>query len=314
MTGVQTCALPIYYFNRLPLEAGCGAGPYNMPAVYDPWVTGDPDPARRGNGPGDAIAPLSPRVLLRAAHEALEWPRPFFYAFPEDSDELEVCRDTYTCDGMAAACDGQGQCCEAYQIECASPPALADPSPSDLRAFERGIGIFLKHGDRGFRGLDFQARLVFEDTFGACADPVAAPDFVADLVARALARPDATVGDVVAALKDRLIGQQGIGDEPGDSGASERAAVESLFGVPLATVAADASDLEAHARALCGVLLSSPQFVLTGMAAPDASTIPLLTPDAASYDAICSSLADRGLRDGLILTCGDSALSVANGL
>ncbi|HKE13467.1 MAG TPA: hypothetical protein VKB80_01265 [Kofleriaceae bacterium] len=308
------------YFNRLPPEAGCGTGPYNMPAVYDPWVTADPDPARRRNGPGDAIAPLSPRVLLRAAHEALGWPRPFFYAFPEDSTELEVCSDTYTCEDMAGACDDQGVCCEAYQIECASPPALVDPPAASLRAFERGMGIFLKRGDKGFRGLDFQARLVLEDAFGSCTNPVADPDFVADLVARARADPAATVGDVVAALKDRLTGDARVGDEPAASGApaasdvTERAALEALLGAPLARAASDAPDLEAHARALCGVLLSSPQFLLGGMAAPDASTIPLLTPEAASYGAICSSVADRDLPGGLVLTCGDSALSVASGL
>ena len=51
------------------------------PAVAEP-IPADEDPARRSNGAGDAIVPLSPRVILRAAYAGLRWPRPFFYAFP----------------------------------------------------------------------------------------------------------------------------------------------------------------------------------------------------------------------------------------
>ena len=296
------------YFNRLPPEAGCGAGPYDMPALYDPWVTSDSVPARRGNGAGDAVAALSPRVLLRAAHDALEWPRPFYYAFPEESPEIQICSETYTCREMASVCKVDGTCCEAYELECNAPPE--QPAPDDLRAFERGIGIFLKHGEKGFRGLDFQARLVFEDAFGSCSNPAAPDDFVADLAARAQAG-SATIGDLVAALKDRLIGQARISHDIESSGASELAAIEDLFGAEVSTAAVDVDDLEAKSRALCGVLLSSPLFLLSGIAAPDSAYVPILTPERASYAAICDGVAERGLSSDLILTCGDSAVSLS---
>jgi len=299
------------YFDRLPPEAGCGAGPYDMPAVYDPWVTSDPDPARRANGPGDAVAALSPRVVLRAAYDALEWSHPPSYEFPEDSLEVAVCLDTYTCEEMAALCRRSDTCCEAYQQGCVDPPGPGEPTPDELRAFERGIGIFLKRGERGFRGLDFQARLVFEDAFGGCASPGDQPDFVADLVARARSTPDATVGDVVAALKDRLVGDAHIDDQVGASGASERGAIESIFAADLSTVAADVDDLEARTRSLCGVLLSSPLFLLGGVAAPDSSGVPMLTPESASYAATCSALVARSPLTGFVLTCGDSLIEVS---
>ncbi len=298
------------YFNRRPPDAGCGAGPYDMPAVYDPWVTADPDPARRMNGPGDAVVALSPRVLLRAAHDALEWPRPLSYAFPEDVAEIELCIATYTCEEMSALCARNGVCCDAYQVACADPPAGRE-SASDMRAFERGIGVFLKHGEKGFRGLDFQARLVFEDAFGSCVSPGQQPDFIARLVARASATPAATVEDVVAALKDRLVGQAGVARDGGASGTSELAAIEAVYGAAIATPATAVAEVEAKTRALCGVLLSSPLFLLGGLAPPDASTVPLLTPEEASYRATCASLSERELAAGLVLTCGDSALAVS---
>ncbi len=79
----------------------------------------------------------------------------------------------------------------------------------------------------------------------------------------------------------------------------------------MAAAAAGVDDVEARARTLCGVRLSSPQFLLGGMVAPDASSIPRLTPDGAGYDAICASLSLAGLTDGLVLTCGDSVLWVS---
>ena len=116
---------------------------------------------------------------------------------------------------------------------------------------------------------------------------------------------------MVAAIKDRTIGDARIAGDAGSSAPGEQAAVEALFGTGVATAAVDVDDLEARARTLCGVLISSPQFLLSGMVAPDASSIPRLTPDGASYAAICSSLSSAGLTDGLVLTCGDSALSVS---
>jgi hypothetical protein len=288
------------YFNRPPAEDGCEDAPYEMPAIYDPWVTTDPDPSRRGNGPGDAVVPLSPRVLLRAAYAALDWRHPLYYAFPEESFAIDSCVELYTCREMAELCDGDGTCCDAYELTCTGG---AEPvmTPDQMRSFQRGVGVFLKGGERGFRGLDFQARLIFEDVFGACRNLAAEPDFIADLVARA---DGATVGDVVAALKDRLVGEARVSHD------GELAAVQAIMGT-LEAAAREVPDLEARTRALCGVLLSSPQFLLTGMAAPDSTYVPVLTPDDATYPAVCSAVAERGLAGNLALTCTGSSLSIA---
>lgn len=299
------------YFNRPPPEAGCGSGAYDMPPIYDPWVTTDPDETRRGNGAGDAVVAQSPRVLLRAAYDALQWRMPYAYPFPEVDAATSFCVDLYTCRQMDDLCDTDGTCCEAYQRTCADPPGPLEPDADAMRSLERGIGIFLKHGERGFRGLDFQARLVLEDQVGACVNPGDQPDFVADLVTRAADDPSATVGDVVAALKDRLVGQARVAHQaPDGASASELDAVEAIMG-PLGDAAAAVLDLDARARALCGVLLSSPQFLLTGIAAPDSRYEPLLTPSAAAYDAVCQALAARELHGGLSMSCADHAVTVA---
>ena len=302
------------YFNRPAPEVGCGAGPYDMPPIYDPWVTTDPDEARRGNGAGDAIVPLSARVLVRAAYAALEWRRPYTYAFPYEEAAVHMCADLYSCTTMESLCREDGTCCEALQRTCTDPPGPNEPDALTMRIFERGIGFFLKHGERGFRGLDFQARLVFEDLLGSCANPTDGPDFVGALVARAADDPSATVGDVVAALKDRLVGQARVShDTIAGAPGSELAAVEAIVG-PLAVAASGVGDLDARARALCGVLLSSPQFLLTGMAAPDARYEPRLTPEEASYRAVCEELAARELTGGLTMSCADHAITVASQL
>src|SRR5262249_1007431 len=148
-----------------PPEAGCGKTPYTYPAVFDPWVTSDADPDRRGNGPGDAVTAVDARTLVSATMAALEWsPPPGASRFPDYGDS--GCRD-YTCSQLQAACGDFGKCCKAYQAAC----TMGGVMPSVQVPFERGVGMFLRNSERGFRGLDFQARLVWEDRYGACARP-----------------------------------------------------------------------------------------------------------------------------------------------
>lgn len=298
------------YFNRLPPAAGCGAGPYDMPAVYDPWVTGDADPERRGNGPADGVTSLGSRSLLRSVYRALEWPTGRFYSFPRLPDGYYFCSNL-GCGQMANVCSDEGLCCEAFDLLCENPPPPEEPYAGAERAFQVAVGMFLKHGERGFRGLDFQARLVWEERLGSCRKPFGGEDFIDRLVARAVVE-DTTVLDVVLALKDRLVGQPTIAADPA-GGVSETLALETVLGTSLGTRAADLpdlADLTDRTRALCGVLLSSPQFVLTGFA-PSGGEVPRLTPEDAAFDAICAELAARSLAGGLALTCSPGALSVA---
>ena len=62
---------------------------------------------------------------------------------------------------------------------------------------------------------------------------------------------------------------------------------------------------------MCGVLLSSPLFLLAGIAAPDGDVVPRLTPASARYPAACEELVGRSPLDGFDLTCSDSGLVVS---
>ncbi len=265
------------FFSRTLPEEACGDGPYIYPNVYDPWVISDDDEARRLNGPGDAVAAVSARTLMRTAFEAMEWETPEL-DFP--SGDGGFCTGL-SCQDLEFACD-QGFCCDTYEQQCLGG---GDGGPDEL-AFQQGAGAFLKNGERGFRGLDFQARLVWEDRFGRCDNPGSTDDLVDQVVAAAGADSAATVADVIAAVKDRLIGEPLVDD------AAEESALEAIYGGALSRRASEVTDLEAATRRLCGVLLSSPQFLLSG-AAGRAGEVPRLTPADWRFGSVCERVAAR---------------------
>jgi hypothetical protein len=281
------------YFSRLPPEAGCGPSGYSYPAIYDPWVKDDADPVRRGNGPGDAVAAVSPRTLLSSAYAGLEWSVPDNEQFPSSEDGC----DQLSCSELGGACQ-VGFCCETYHVMCQGAEPTLDPTELP---FQRAIGVFLKNGERGFRGLDFQARLAWEDRFGVCAKPmrVTAPDLVDRALAAGAAAPGATVGDVIAVVKDRLVG------EPVDMTGGEPAAIAALVGQPLD---APAANLTAPAlRRFCGVVMSSPQFVLGGVAGRGGPA-GTLTLAGDGFDDACAKIASAAV-PGWTVTCAPGALT-----
>ena len=283
------------YFSRQLPEQACGDGPYTYPNVYDPWVITDDDEARRLNGPGDSIAAVSARTLMRHVFEALEWEVPDDINFPNDR---EAGCQGLSCGQLDQYCDF-GFCCQTYNNECLGGGGIT----VDEFGFQQGVGAFIKNGERGFRGLDFQARLVWEDRFGTCTSPYPVTDFVDRLVASATG--DVTVNDVVVAIKDRLIGEPSV-----DGG--EAAALEDLFGAALTAPASGVADLEGKVRQLCGVLLSSPQFVLSG-AAGRGGEAPRLTPSAWQFDPVCADVGPRVADfggSGIAVECAAGALTV----
>ena len=285
------------YFNRQPADAGCGASPYIYPNVFDPWVTADADEARRKNGPGDAVTAVDARTLIAATAAALEWSvAPGGHRFP---DFGEGCEQSTTCQQLNGFCQGQfGACCQTYQNVC----VMKGVFPSTEIPFQLGIGTFLRNSERGFRGLDFQARLAWEDRYGSCTRPAwVAEDFIDRLAVSAAADPTALASDLVAALKDRLIG------EPAITEGAERDALAAIVG------ALDAPAMGVSAatlRRVCGALVESPQFVLQGIGGRGGDA-PKLTPVTATYDAVCTDLAATGIGvAGRAVTCAP-ALTLA---
>ncbi len=278
------------YFARLAPDAGCGESPYTYPNVFDPWVTADADEARRKNGPGDAVTAIDARTLMSALAFAMEWTgQPGGNRFP---DFGEGCTGTgsATCQQLNANCQQFQACCTSYEIACQQNGVF----PSIEVPFQQSVGTFLRNSERGFRGLDFQARLAWEDRYGACARPGwVGGDFIDDLVGRGAANPSTTVGDVISALKDRLINEPAI--EPGP----ETDALVAIVG-PLEASATTAS--VDGVRRVCGALVVSPQFLLQGIAGRGGAS-PILTPGNASYASVCADVATRGV-EGYTIMCG----------
>lgn len=298
------------YFNRTPPEEGCGVGPYNMPPVYDPWVISDADPEKHLNSTADGVATLSARTLLRSAYHALGWRIPRFQDFPAFPLEHQACSQN-SCVIMDSICQATFDCCVTYELECADPPDAEEPTSGEERTFLREIGAFLKNGERGFRGLDFQARLAWEDRFATCSKISADTDFI-EVLTGFVSFSNEPVSEVVLAVKDRLVNEPFIGDTPGPNGVSEAEAIEAVIGVPLTTPVSTIPDLDSRIRSLCGVLLSSPQFLLSGIA-PGGGDIPQMTLTEAAFYTICADLETRGLDGGLQLACELDTLTVTTG-
>ncbi|MCS6899059.1 MAG: hypothetical protein RMJ98_18065 [Myxococcales bacterium] len=190
-----------------------------------------------------------------------------------------------------------------------NPPQTAFPDRYGPEGeFQASVGVFLKNAEPGFRGLDFQGRLGWESRFGSCARLASNPnpDLIDDLLATAKNHPEATVRDLVVALKDRITGE-GFVEDPG-----EQEALEAILGYPLSTLASSLENLDAPLRRVCGVLLASPQFLLHGAIPPDQLTIPILTPPSTSYSTLCQQLGEVGLPGGLQVSCAGGSLQVTS--
>ena len=235
-------------FNLKPPNAGCGTGPYPFARVLDPWTDAEAEPLVRGNGPSDGVFPLSPRVLRRSLHAALEWPMYAEYPTPDSPEETH---------------------------------SLA-------------VGFFLRDGEPGRKGLDFQGRLAWEAAYGSCPAPTT-DDFIAKLALAAQGDPNATVLDAVVALKDRLIGEPYVSE-------AERPLLESLIQSPLN---GQPESLDGGLRRLCGVLVSSPLFMLGGVVPDSPREVPKLSPPEVSEAAVCRELSVRlaALAPSITLSC-----------
>lgn len=252
------------YANMASPNAGCGDDAYAAPAVFDPWVIAEEDPIKRKNSAVDAVVSLPARTATQAFYKALGWQLPST-SFP----------DLYWTDP--------------------EDPAL--PFLESERQFQAEVGFYLKNAEPGFRGFDFQARLGWENRFATCTKLpyVIGPDFIDELVAGIT--PLTTLEDLVRALKDRMVGGGHLDQ------ALEVPALEALLGSGLDTLASESEQPELALRRACGVIASSPQFLLNGIPPEDTSEVPALTPVSASYVTVCAELQQAQPFDGLLVAC-----------
>jgi len=157
-------------------------------------------------------------------------------------------------------------------------------------AFEIDLGVFLIDGEAGFRSSNFSAGMAWEEAVSGCVNPFpreedVGPDWIDRLLVEA--PPDASLEDLSLALKDRLLGSPVLTDEV------ERELVEALLQHPLDTPLSQVEDAALSLRRLCSALLSSPDFMLSGIAAdPMIGTDLVLIPSGSSSQELCQELGD----------------------
>ncbi len=165
--------------------------------------------------------------------------------------------------------------------------------------FQTETGYYLKSSQPGARGLDFQGRLGWEDRFALCQKlPTnTKPDLIDGLAQKAAISGSGTVSDFLMVLKDRIVGESSLSDP------TEVKALQAIFGAALDAQASTVPDFANSLRRVCGALLATPQFLLTGLQAKDGKDVPRLTPATASYDAWCEQVAALSLPGKLNVTC-----------
>lgn len=222
---------------------------YTLPPALDPWIVADPTevtnpPAhQRANGQGELVDRYRVNTLLRTLGATLAWKEPRRF------------------------------------------PGGGYPSPLD-----QDLGQYLSPGVPGFRGVNFQSILALESQAGLCnksGRSEGANDWIDKLVddigVHNNVNPAApiTLGDAWSILKDRLIQDPSIERALPSGLASvanakteEQALIAFLNqglsipgGVDLntSTDALTANQLRGKLREACGILVKTPEFMLTNV-------------------------------------------------
>jgi hypothetical protein len=272
------------FFNRRSPDAGSGKTAYRLPMIFDPWVAADPrgsppssalDPRFLHNGQGELVHRRTSAGLLYSIAAALDWP---------------------------------------------APPRFLDGSGFAGADLVEASGQYISESKQGRKGVDFQGLLFWESALGQCRKPdTVKADWIDRLMAAIQSfnadnptRP-ATVVDVASAVKDWLVGDGKVGETapsaPPESPPlpTESSAVAALFGVGIDTPAVTVPNLVAKVREYCGVLLKSPQFMLTGIdAAGGELTFPRLRAcnrAPCSYGDMCTTYSRALAGTGISVEC-----------
>ncbi|MFT5434716.1 MAG: hypothetical protein ACI9OJ_005430, partial [Myxococcota bacterium] len=241
--------------------ADCEHPPYHLPTALNPWVLQELDEVERANSAGDGLVRVPPRILVRSAAASLDWLTEENFVPPEGGFEDQELAD-----------------------------AVFSEFTDRNAAFETDIGLFVLDGEPGFRGSSFREAVAWEATMGPCIDP--APELLRadrlDWIGQLLSDPpaQATLGDLVGALKNRITADPDLSD------AEERDLLATHLGVPLDTPSSEVDDLDTVLRRACTAFLSSPQFLLDGISWPDAGAAqPSFPGPASSSMDTCEPLA-----------------------
>ncbi|MEE2830016.1 MAG: hypothetical protein VX498_12570 [Myxococcota bacterium] len=302
----------------VPSELDPASSPYDLPAVFDPWVTDHEVEELRGNGLGELIHRKPPRVLVDSAAYALQFrPLPDFpdesesvsrearlqedlgfrlkdsvHGFPgNDFQGLSSWEFVFgSCTEPPLSVDGCGPRLDAGCDGCACEENVcaARPSCCEVR-WDATCGGFCSSSPQGCQPPE--------------EPPVVPPDWIQQVVESA--GEGALLEEAVSALKDRILTDPLLADD------GERAVLEALLQFPLETPLTELEDAEGALRWACSVFLASPQFQLMGDPGPDRRghrpgvEVPSVRPEA-----LCLRTGETLLPEGT-WSCTDGILTVS---
>lgn len=145
------------------------------------------------------------------------------------------------------------------------PSDRAFPGPEEA-ALQRAIGVFLRHSEPGFRGLDAQALFAWERTVGACEPRGEGADAITEIARRAESERW-TARRTIAAIETRLLGHP-------EALSADGAIARELLGVDADEIVPGDGRVEPAARRVCGAILTSPRFLLGGTITPEVAGAP----------------------------------------
>jgi hypothetical protein len=110
------------------LPETCGARPYGLDPLVNPYSVEDPNPDLQGNGPGDLVHRLFARSLIRSVRDELEWPgaTEYFGYYTADPDfDLELAMGVFLSQSVAGfnGTDFQGALSWEKRFATCSDPA-----------------------------------------------------------------------------------------------------------------------------------------------------------------------------------------------
>ena len=266
------------YFNADAPDACNTSNPYFMEPVFDPFSITSSDPSRKGNGVGDRVQRYSAWVLVESAMHAMWWDLPV--------QQIPGGKNNF--------------------------PGLA---------FLRDEGIFVKDAQNGFNGVDFNGMLSWEDQLapgyspgleGACTGPLGQPcamyEWIELMLTEAAGTSGVTVRDLAAAIKDRLIAEPTIDD-------AELEVIASIIGLdPAAKMnSVDPVALEQGTRRYAGLIMNTPQFMLSGVPSrdQDPSQVPKFAAAGTDTESLCNYLAPLVLTDKYNFTCSADGVALS---
>lgn len=129
------------------------------------------------------------------------------------------------------------------------------------------------------------------------------------MLVEASKRPGTTIREIAGAIKDRLITEPTIDDE------AELLAIAGVMGLDPATKmsAVDTTTLEAAARRYAGLILNTPQFMLSGVPSRDQDPAqdPAFAAPGTDTAALCEHLAPEILADTYSWSCDADGIKIS---